>query len=227
MEMTNQKMTELLGQFPLFAPLAQEDVKWLARHTKMTTYKRHELVYDVGDTSDHLYFLFSGSIKIGTFSNDGREVIKHILHPMAIFGELSLVAETKRKDFAYCMKDVKIATLKLAYLKQVMRKDHSLSMRVLQFIGKRLHNAENRLESLIFKDARERIIEFLRDSALKRGKKIGFELLIKHTLTQQDIANITGTSRQTVTSVLNELKKANLIHFNRRSILIRDIAQLT
>ena len=94
-------------------------------------------------------------------------------------------------------------------------------------IGNRLRRAENRLESLIFKDARTRIIDFLKDSAEKRGSKIGIdEMLVKHSLTQQDIANITGTSRQTVTSVLNDLKKLNLIHFTRRSILIRDLRKL-
>ncbi|MCB0680661.1 MAG: winged helix-turn-helix domain-containing protein, partial [Saprospiraceae bacterium] len=65
------------------------------------------------------------------------------------------------------------------------------------------------------------------DTARQRGRKVGFETLLKHCLTQQDIANITGTSRQTVTSVLNELKKENLIYFNRRSILIRDLGRLS
>ena len=78
----------------------------------------------------------------------------------------------------------------------------------------------------MFKDARERIIDFLKDSAKKQGKRVGFETLIRHCYTQQDIANITGTSRQTVTSVMNDLKKSNLIYFNRRSILIRDMAKL-
>ena len=98
---------------------------------------------------------------------------------------------------------------------------------MLSMIGKRLRTAERRLEALVFKDARERIIDFLKDNAAKRGKRIGFETLIRHNLTQQDIANFTCTSRQTVTSVLNELRKANLIYFNRRSFLIRDLAKLS
>ena len=73
---------------------------------------------------------------------------------------------------------------------------------------------------------RARIIDFIKESAEKRGRRVGFEMLFKHCLTQQDIANITGTSRQTVTSVLNDLKRSDLIYFNRRSILIRDIAKL-
>ena len=86
--------------------------------------------------------------------------------------------------------------------------------------------AENRLEGLIFKDARTRIVDFIKEYAETRGRQVGYERLFKHSLTQQDIANLTGTSRQTVTSVLNELRKSNLIYFNRNSILIRDMAKL-
>ena len=99
-------------------------------------------------------------------------------------------------------------------------------MKVMQIVGNRLMKAETRLEALIFKDARARIIDFLKDSVIRRGRKVGYEMLLKHCLTQQDIANITGTSRQTVTSVLNELRKENLIYFNRRTILIRDMERL-
>ena len=87
-------------------------------------------------------------------------------------------------------------------------------------------NAESKLESLIFKDARTRIIEFIKDSVSKSGRRIGYEMLLKHSLTHQDIANITCTSRQTVTLVLNELRKSDLIYFNRGKILIRDMAKL-
>jgi CRP-like cAMP-binding protein len=93
-------------------------------------------------------------------------------------------------------------------------------------IGNRLSNTERRLESLVFKDARSRIIDFLRSNAETRGRKVGYETFFKHNLTQQDIANFTGTSRQTVTSVLNDLRKSNLIYFNRTGILIRDMSKL-
>ena len=90
----------------------------------------------------------------------------------------------------------------------------------------RLSRAEERLSSLVLKDARERIIDFLVETAGREGRKVGYETLVKHQLTQQEIANLTGTSRQTVTSVLNDLRKANLIYFNRNSILIRDLQKL-
>ena len=96
----------------------------------------------------------------------------------------------------------------------------------MMLFGSRLMRAENKLESLIFKDARTRIIDFIKDSVNLRGRRVGYEMLLKHSLTHQDIANITCTSRQTVTLVLNELKKSDLIYFNRGKILVRDMARL-
>ena len=85
---------------------------------------------------------------------------------------------------------------------------------------------ERRIESLVFKDARTRIVEFLREMAEEKGQKVGFEMMIKNHLTHKDIASLTGTSRQTVTTVMNELRDENIINFDRRRILIRDMAKL-
>ena len=168
-----------------------------------------------------------GIVKVGSVSDDGREVIKSILHPMAMFGELSLVGEKHRQDFAVAMnEEVHIFVLKTRDFQRLIAANQRLCVSLMNYIGKRLREVESKLEDLVFKDARARIIDFIKESANKRGRKVGFEMLFKHCLTQQDIANITGTSRQTVTSVLNDLKRSDLIYFNRRSILIRDIAKL-
>jgi len=78
----------------------------------------------------------------------------------------------------------------------------------------------------VFKDARTRVVEFIKEMGEERGKKVGFETLIKNYLTHQDIANLTGTSRQTVTTIMNKLRDQNLINFDRRRILIRDMDKL-
>ena len=227
MNTRKENAAAVFKHFPLFEGFEEEQLQELATYAQFQRVGKHSSIYKEGTRSGRIYFLTKGIVKIGMHSGDGREVIKHVLHPMALFGELSLAGEQERQDFAASMnQEVLLLSLKVADLQRFMKTDHRLAIRVLNFIGSRLQKAENRLESLIFKDARERIIEFLKDSANKHGKRIGYEMLIKHCLTQQDIANITGTSRQTVTSVLNDLKKSNLIHFNRRSILIRDMGRL-
>ncbi|MDC1452530.1 helix-turn-helix domain-containing protein [Vicingaceae bacterium] len=82
------------------------------------------------------------------------------------------------------------------------------------------------MESLIFKDARERIIDFMKEMVGKYGKKIGVKVLVKHDLTHQDMANLTATSGQTITTVLNDLKEKDLIYKERKRFLIREIEKL-
>ncbi len=226
-EMSTDTKQQFLEQFPLFEVLNDEERIRLLNAVEFKIRPKYSYLYMPDESSNTIFFLVKGTIKIGTHSNDGKEVIKSILHPTAMFGELGIVGERVRQDFARAMnEEVQIFTLKVEDFKSLMRSNHQLSLRVLELIGNRLRKAENRLESLIFKDARTRIIDFLKDNAMQRGRRVGYEMLFKHSLTQQDIANITGTSRQTVTSVLNELRKENLIYFNRRSILIRDMAKL-
>ncbi len=217
-----------LEQFPIFETLTDTEKQQLFQMVDYKVRSKYSYLYMPDELSSTVFFLVKGTVKIGTHSNDGKEVIKTILHPFAMFGELGIVGEKQRQDFARAMnEEVHFFTLKVEDFKKLMRSNHQLSLNILSLMGERLRKAENRLESLIFKDARTRIIDFLKDNAAERGRRVGYEMLFKHSLTQQDIANITGTSRQTVTSVLNELRKENLIYFNRRSILIRDMSRLS
>ena len=86
---------------------------------------------------------------------------------------------------------------------------------------------EKRLESLVFKDSRSRIVEFLVDLNSEKGERVGYEWVVRGFITHQEIANLTATSRQTVTTVLNELKTKNIITFNRKRLLIRDVDLLS
>lgn len=218
--------TSFLRHLPLFKDMNEGELRQLEMITTHQLVKKNAWIFRSGDASDAIYVLVKGIVKIGNQADDEREVIKHILHPMAVFGELALAGEQKRQDFAQALEETHIYRIAVSDFHRMMEQNNRLMLNVIAMIGSRLRRVEDRLEALMFKDARERIIDFLKDSASKQGKRVGYELLIKHCYTQQDIANLTGTSRQTVTSVMNDLKKSNLIYFNRRSILIRDLAKL-
>lgn len=217
-----------LRQIPLFKLLSSAEEEQLAGMMEPVSKGRYSIIFKPGDKSDRLFFLAKGVVKISTHSADGREVIKALLHPNAIFGERGLVGETERQDFAQALKEeVQLYTIRVEDFQALMRRNFDLCNKVMQLFGNQLIQTENRLESLLFKDARTRIIEFIKEAIAGQGRQVGFEMLLKHSLTHQDIANITCTSRQTVTLVLNELKKSDLIHFNRGKILVRDLARLS
>ncbi len=219
---------DVLRHFPLFEDLSEETFTKLEGMAELHSKAKQVQLYDAGDVSSCVYFLLKGTVKTCTLSSDGREVIKTVLHPLAMFGELGLVGEKQRNESAFTMNEEALfITISIQNFQLLMRSNHQLCINILHLIGSRLLVSEAKLEGLILKDARSRIIDFLKDSATQRGRKVGYETLFKHCLTQQDIANLTGTSRQTVTSVMNELRKDNLIHFNRNTILIRDMGKLS
>jgi CRP-like cAMP-binding protein len=100
-----------------------------------------------------------------------------------IFGELVLAGEETRRDFAQAMDDCTICTLSLDEMTVLMYENRELSFKMLKFVGLRLMKLERKLELLVFKVARMQIVEFIKDAASWKGKKVGFETLIQTKLT--------------------------------------------
>ncbi len=222
------KSIEVLESIPFFSVLDKKELEELAGQMKYETVPRHTCIYAESDPADHFYILAEGSIKIGVHHNDGREVIKQVLHPRMVFGEMALIQQhALHHNYAIALSGgTAYYKIRVEDFRRLMDQNPRLTMSIISMIGLKLRQTENQLESLIFKDARGRIVDFILKNAQASGRQVGFETLLKHSLTQQDIANYTGTSRQTVTAVLNDLRKSNKIYFTRNSILIRDIAAL-
>ena len=225
--MTNTASLWYFESVNLYNVLCPHKTKVMDQKHEFRQFKKDQFIYFPNDEADHIYMVAEGRVKIGHYLEDGKEVVSSILTKGEIFGELALAGEDKRRDFAQVMdNNTTICPLSIDELKALMKDDKELSFRLLKLVGLRLMRLERKLELLVFKDARTRIVEFLKDSASWKGKKIGYETMIPTKLTHKDIAALTGTSRQTVTTILNELKEQNLIYFDRRKILIRDLANL-
>lgn len=210
----------------LYHILCPHKVKKMGDKHEFIRYKKDDFIYVPEDTASNIYLIVDGRIKIGHYLDDGKEVVSSILTTGEIFGELALAGEDTRRDFAQAMCDAVICPLTIEELKALMFENKELSFKILKLIGLRLMKLERKLELLVFKDARTRVIEFLKDTATWKGQRVGFETMIPTKLTHKDIAALTGTSRQTVTTILNELKEQNLINFDRKKTLIRDINNL-
>jgi len=189
-------------------------------------YKKGDYIYMPEQSSDKVFFLSKGRVKIGSFSNSGKEITKAILEEGQVFGELALIGEGSRRDFAYAMEETNVCALTVEEMKGLIKDHNSLSLLMMRIMGNRVLQMEQRLESLVFKDSRTRIVEFLVDLTHEKGERVGYEHVVRKFITHQEIANLTATSRQTVTTVLNELRTKNLITFNRKRLLVRDIEKL-
>lgn len=189
-------------------------------------YKKGEYIYIPNENADQIYLLSEGRVKIGAYGDGGKEITKAILTAGEVFGELSLIGEEKRRDFAYVMETTTVCTISVNDMKGLMREHSGLQLFIMKIMGNRVLDMEQRLESLVFRDSRTRIVEYLEGLAKKKGQRVGYETVVRQFLTHQEIANLTATSRQTVTTVLNELRTKNILTFNRKRLLIRDMNAL-
>ncbi len=211
----------------LYDILCPHKVKPMADRHTFNYFKKDQFIYFPDEPAQYIYMIADGRVRIGHYLDDGKEVVSAILGMGEIFGELALAGEEKRRDFAQAMDDkTTVCPLSIDELKALMWENKELSFKMLKLVGLRLMKLERKLELLVFKDARTRVIEFIKDSASYKGKKVGYETLVPTKLTHKDIAALTGTSRQTVTTILNELKEKNLINFDRKKILVRDLENL-
>ncbi|MEL6122331.1 MAG: Crp/Fnr family transcriptional regulator [Bacteroidota bacterium] len=190
------------------------------------SYKKGDYIFQPGEAADNVYFVSSGRVKIGTDGSDEKSVTKVILGEGEVFGEKALTGETVRRDFAQALETTEICAMPKEQMNSMFREHSPLFLFMMKIIGNRAMEMERRLESLVFKDSRSRIIEFLVDLNAKKGQRVGYEWVVRKFITHQEIANLTATSRQTVTTVLNELKNKNLLTFNRKRLLIRDLDEL-
>lgn len=193
---------------------------------KSVSYKKHDYIYLPGEAAQQLYIIKEGRVKVGNHHDLGKEIIKSVLMKGEYFGEASMIGQHARPDFAIAMADTQLYVLSLEKFNELLLQHSDLMQFMIKTLGTRLMNMERRLESFVFKSSRTRIIDFLNELAGKRGQRVGYEMVVRQFFTHQEIANITATSRQTVTMVLNELRNKNILTFNRRRLLIRNLDML-
>jgi CRP-like cAMP-binding protein len=160
-------------------------------------------------------------------NEEGKEITKSILGRGEVFGELAVLGETQRHDFATALEDTETCVVSLDELRGLMRDRSELNLFFMKIFGGRQLEMERRLESLVFRDSRSRIVEFLVNLSRSKGQRVGYEWVVRKPVTHQEIANLTATSRQTVTTTLNDLRYKKLLTFNRSRLLVRDLDKLS
>lgn len=212
--------------FNLFCPHKYEMFGQKEAHCFLDL-KKDEFIYRENDSDQRVFLVKEGEVKIGQITEDGKELTKAVLVKGDLFGEMAIMGQESRTDFAQSIKaGTVLCTLTVAQMEEMMLKNRPFSLKVRKLIGLRVQRAERMVTSLLYKSSRTRVIEYLIYLAEERGQKVGFETLVKHFHSHKIIGNLTATSRQTVTTVLNDLRVKNLITFDRKRLLIRDLDQL-
>lgn len=209
-----------------FDNLSFSQKSMLSANAKVHNFKKNQVIFEAKEESSDIFFVMNGAVK-NFMSSDDKEHIVGITSQGEIFGECCLFGAISRQVSSIVLSEKAcVVSVSFDLVKSLMQENFQFNLDILKMIGEKVFQKEERLRFFATKDARERIVKFLQENALSLGRKVGLEMLLKHDLTQQDIASFTGTSRQTVTTVLNDLKNQNKIFMQRKSILIRDVAAL-
>lgn len=187
----------------------------------MDCYNKMDFLFSPGDHAKEIYLIAEGKVKIGYYDDAGNEFVRAILGKGELLGVSAFLGEKKRKNFAEIIEDnTYICKLDVDKAKELTRDYRGFEFEIHKRIGQRIQKLERRIEILLFKDARIRLIEFIKDLAEEKGKPSEKGIEIQHDLTQGEIAKLIGTSRKTASLLLNELEDEGLISQSRGMMTI-------
>jgi CRP/FNR family transcriptional regulator, cyclic AMP receptor protein len=209
-----------LSHVDLFRDLSERDMAELDRVTTITAVPRGRVFYEPEDVSEVLFLIREGRVQLYRISPEGKKLVIATLGPGALFGEMTLLGQKMHNAFAEALDDCHIFVMNRADLERLILNKPSVGQRVLETTGRRLRDAEQRLEDMAFKSIPARLASLLiRLSAEQGSDEIA-------GLTHQDLAETVGTYRETATQVLNDMKADRLIEIGRKRIRILDRARL-
>lgn len=215
-----------LRNHELFTTLNTNQIKQLCVIVGFKKAKKGEVIYFSSSDLPRIFFLKTGNIKIVSIDEDGNETIKDIIQHGDLFGELDLVNDVNSNERAVALTDeVSICSFLMSDFENVLFQNPGLALSYTKFVGSKMKQIKNSYSNLVSKDARTRLVSFLKDWAKKEGIKKDNQYTVKNYLNQTDIAQIICTSRQTATILLNDLEHEGLIHYNRKELIIEDISK--
>lgn len=216
-----------LRDHKLFRTLSFGQIKQLCIITGFKKAKKGEIIYFSSSDVPRIFLLKKGNIKIVAVNEEGNETIKDIIQKGDLFGELTLETDDQTNEYAKVLSDdVAICSFLMSDFEDLLLRNPSLALSYTKFVGLKMKRIKNSYSNLISKDAKTRLFQFLKDWAEKEGKRVGDKVVIENYLTQNDIAQIICTSRQTATQLLNEMETNGTLIYNRKEIIISDISKL-
>ena len=216
-----------LRDHKLFRTLSYSQIKQLCIITGFKKASKGEIIYFSSSDLPRIFLLKKGNIKIVAVDDEGNETIKDIIQKGDLFGELTLESDFKNEEYAKVLSDdVVICSFLLSDFEDLLLKNPTLALSYTKFVGLKMKRIKNSYTNLISKDAKTRLYQFLKDWAGQEGIRNENTVKLENYLTQNDIAQIICTSRQTATQLLNEMENNYLLTYNRKEIIIHDITKI-
>ena len=218
---------EVVRRAPLFTAL--DETAAVSLRASMDTVKiaKGSILFKEGDDGEHLYVIVDGKLKLGTSSGDGRENLLSILGPGEMFGELSLFDPGPRTSTATAVTDAKLLSLGHEKVIPWLKQHPEVSLQLLTRLSQRLRRTNEAVGDLVFSDVPGRVAKALIDLGDRFGKTTPEGLLVNHDLTQEELAQLVGASRETVNKALADFAGRGWLKLDGRSVLIADVERLS
>ncbi|MBD0287738.1 MAG: Crp/Fnr family transcriptional regulator [Bacteroidota bacterium] len=208
-----------LRNLSLFRHLSEAQLAEVANVVRFKQVYRCETVqYGSGDFSK-IFFVIKGKIKLIDLDEENNELVKDILTEGAIFGDLELDGTPDGDELAQALTaNTIVCYFNVNNFKKLMEAMPSLALNYAKAVSSKLRRLEDRHADLVFRDAKSRLITFIKNWARTDGNKVGDKIVLNNYLTHTDIANFISTSRQSVNVLLNELRDSGMLFYNRKRI---------
>jgi CRP-like cAMP-binding protein len=210
-----------LSELTVFQDLSPREMQELNRIITMSTVPRGRVFYRPEEPGEVLFILKEGRVQLYRISPEGKKLVITTLGPHTLFGEMALLGTKMHNTFAEAIDDCLICVMSRTDLERLILNKPQVALRILEVTGKRLREAEERLENMAFKGIPARLASLLLRLAEEQGND---EIA---GLTHQDLAESVGTYRETATQVLNDLKSQGLIEIGRKRIKVLDGVRLS
>jgi len=218
---------EVIRKAPLFTALDDAASASLLANMVSVKIAKGTILFAEGDGGDQLYVIAEGKLKLGTSSGDGRENLLSILGPGEMFGELSLFNPGPRTSTATAVTDAKLLSLGQEKLLPWLVENPKVSLQLLASLAQRLRRTNEAVGDLVFSDVPGRVAKALIDLGERFGKKTDEGLFVHHDLTQEELAQLVGASRETVNKALADFAGRNWLKLDGRAVLITDFERLS
>ena len=212
--------SETLRNVRLFESLDKDELNSLSELTFVRTFEKDNVIIWAEDEGDALFIIADGQVKVSIVSEDGREVILSLLSKNAVFGELSLLDGRPRSANVIAIEETQLVMLRRSDFLELIKKTPSIAVALLAELASRLRKTDRQIEGLALLDVSSRISDTLLQLAIEQGVDSDLGIVVENRPTHQELANMSGTTRETVSRVLKRLEKQGYLKSEGRKITI-------
>ena len=219
-------MDEVLARSGIFQGVDPEAAEALAKEMDTVEVRKGDVLFNEGEAGDSLYIVLSGKIKLGRRAADGRQNLVSIMGPSDMVGELSLFDPGPRTATATAVTESTLASLDHDDLRPLLLDQPAVAMQLLRALAQRLRRTNEAMADLVFSDVPGRVAKALLDLAETFGDSESDGVRVRHDLTQEELAQLVGASRETVNKALSEFANRGWLRIEGRSVLLLDSERL-